>query len=394
MTQAVTTEEALVHQTDLVVRHTANAAGSVFVHPSSQGNGLPHSQPLSQLDFVRSVAVLLVFIGHLIHTLGYDRFIGPAAHFGVLLFFVHTCVVLFMSMERLSRDPGSLCARFYLRRIFRIYPLSIVIVLLVIALHVPATSWDSNYLVPNARTVISNLALVQNLTGSRSITAPLWSLPFEIQMYAVLPLLFLLYKRKPAGAMWIWGGALSVASLAFALNSTAGAVLQYAPCFCAGVVAYDLTRRRAVLPFPWLASLMGILLLAFVSSSALLHHFSFGKFAVALNDWLACIIAGAVIGRSAPPGSAIVRKVSAAIAKYSYGIYLAHLPLMWLCLRPGHSITQFAVFIIAMLVVPPLVYHGLEHPMIQLGNLCIRKYWPSPFHPAVSVEPRITHNVV
>jgi peptidoglycan/LPS O-acetylase OafA/YrhL len=393
MTQALKTEEALVHQTDLGVRHTASAAGPVSLRPGSQGEGLPHSQPLSQLDFVRSVAVLLVFFGHLVHTLGYDHFIGSAAHLGVLLFFVHTCVVLFMSMERLSRDRGSLSARFYLRRIFRIYPLSIVTVLLVVILHIPATSWDSNYLMPSARTVASNLALVQNLTGSRSITAPLWSLPFEIQIYAVLPLLFLLYPRKSAGAMWIWGGALSAAIFAFALNSTAGAVLQYAPCFCAGVVAYDLTRRRAVLPFRMLVSLLGILLLGFVASASLLHYFSAGQLAVALNDWLASIIAGAVIGRSAPPGSAIVRKISGVIAKYSYGIYLSHLPLMWLFLRPNHTITHFAIFIIAMLVVPPLAYHGLEHPMIQLGNRCIRQYWPSSFDPVASGGPRLARNV-
>jgi peptidoglycan/LPS O-acetylase OafA/YrhL len=260
-------------------------------------------------------------------------------------------------------------------------------ILLVTVLHVPATSWDSNYLMPNARTVISNIFLVQNLTGSPSITAPLWSLPFEIQMYAVLPLLFFLYTRKSVRAMWIWGGALSVAILALALNSTAGAVLQYVPCFCAGVVAYDLTRRRAVLPFSKLVALLGILLLAFMSSSGLLHHFSVGKYAVLLNNSLACIIAGAAIGRSAPPGSAIVRQISAIIAKYSYGIYLSHLPLMWVFLRPGFTIRQFAAFIIAMLVVPPLAYHGLEHPMIQLGNLCIRKFWPSSVRPVTSAGP-------
>jgi peptidoglycan/LPS O-acetylase OafA/YrhL len=361
-------------QTELTVRH--KAAHLVSERPSAQGDGLQHSQPLSQLDFVRSVAVLLVFIGHLVHTFGYDHFIGSAAHFGVLLFFVHTCVVLFMSMERLSRDRGSVYARFYLRRIFRIYPLSVVIVLLVMAFHVPATSWDSKYLMPNARTVISNLTLVQNLTASRSITAPLWSLPFEIQMYAVLPLLFVLYTRKSVGARWIWAGALSTASLAFALDSTAGAILQYVPCFCAGVVTYDLTRRRAVLRFKMLVLLIGILLLAYVLSASLLHHLSFGNVAVAMNDWLACIIAGAVIGRSAPPGSASVRRISGIIAKYSYGVYLSHLPLMCLCLRPGHTIKGLAIFVIAILVVPPLAYHGLEHPMIQLGNLCVRKYWP------------------
>jgi peptidoglycan/LPS O-acetylase OafA/YrhL len=183
-----------------------------------------------------------------------------------------------------------------------------------------------------------------------------------------------MYAKTSVGATWIWIGALSSAILAFALSSTAGEILQYVPCFCAGVVAYDLTRRGAWLPFPVLASVICTLLLVFVASSSFLHYLAFGKIAYVLNDSLACVLAGATMGRSAHPGSAIVRQISATTAKYSYGIYLSHLPLMWLCFRHGHTIRHFAVFVIAMLVVPPLAYHGLEHPMIQFGNLAIRKW--------------------
>ncbi len=73
------------------------------------------SAQYAHLDFVRSVAVLLVFGGHLSHTLGQDRGTGSAAHSGVLMFFVHTCLVLFLSRAGLRRKAAtcfsvSMCA--------------------------------------------------------------------------------------------------------------------------------------------------------------------------------------------------------------------------------------------------------------------------------------------
>ena len=63
---------------------------------------------------------------------------------GVLIFFVHTSLVLMLSMERGKLRSKELYLNFYIRRIFRIYPLSIVAVLMVITFELPEHSHGLN----------------------------------------------------------------------------------------------------------------------------------------------------------------------------------------------------------------------------------------------------------
>jgi peptidoglycan/LPS O-acetylase OafA/YrhL len=315
---------------------------------------------LSQLDFVRAVAVLLVFVGHLIHTMGYDRAVGTVAHFGVELFFIHTALVLFLSLERINGD----FTMFYIRRIFRIYPLSILAILCAIAFQIPATSWGDHYKAPDLLGSSSNLLLIQNLTGQRSIITVLWSLPLEVQMYALLPFLFALYKRRVS--VFVMWGCFVILAFAFPTFHPERNFFLFGPCFCSGIIAYRaLKRSPGVISFPMMAGgIAGLILL----NQLLALVFA----PVALSHSVVCILAGLLIGRSAPPQTAFIRHVSATIAKYSYGIYLSHVPLMWLCFRHKRGIPELAAFGLAAVVVPLLAFHLVEAPLIRLGTSLTR----------------------
>ena len=97
----------------------------------------------ANLDFLRAVAVLLVLAQHLGRRLYEDPSNGIATShlglFGVLIFFVHTSLVLMYSMERGGLHGRGLLKDFYIRRIFRIYPLSILAIIAALGLHL-----DSN----------------------------------------------------------------------------------------------------------------------------------------------------------------------------------------------------------------------------------------------------------
>jgi peptidoglycan/LPS O-acetylase OafA/YrhL len=156
----------------------------------------------ANLDLLRAIAVLLVLLNHLTRHYHYDHFDGVGI-FGVLLFFVHTSLVLMYSMQRSHLTGLALVRDFYIRRFFRIYPLSILAVLTAVALHLHA---DGRGLTtgqhPGPIELVSNLLLIQNLTNSNSIVGPLWSLPLEIQMYLFLPFIFLWKKRSVEFCFW------------------------------------------------------------------------------------------------------------------------------------------------------------------------------------------------
>src|SRR5579875_3289367 len=95
-------------------------------------------QKNANMDLMRSVAVFLVMLSHLlVYTHSY-RHAGRALWFvgilGVSMFFVHTTLVLMWSLER---DPHTI--RFYVRRAFRIYPLWLVVLGLTVLLRYPAS---------------------------------------------------------------------------------------------------------------------------------------------------------------------------------------------------------------------------------------------------------------
>jgi peptidoglycan/LPS O-acetylase OafA/YrhL len=83
------------------------------------------------LDFLRASAVSFVLSAHLLAF--HNRLAGFSHHlglYGVLLFFIHTSLVLLDSLRRQAektRDKG-LFAGFVTRRVFRIYPASIAVV--------------------------------------------------------------------------------------------------------------------------------------------------------------------------------------------------------------------------------------------------------------------------
>jgi peptidoglycan/LPS O-acetylase OafA/YrhL len=153
----------------------------------------------ANLDLLRALAVLMVLAQHLLRRAELLS-VGPIpvetiGHFGVLLFFVHTSLVLMYSMHRASdRDAKELVRSFYIRRFFRIYPLSTVAIVAALVLGVTTMGPVHGLAVtarPNLVAVSSDLLMVQNLTQAPSIINVLWSLPYEIQMYLVLPFLFL-----------------------------------------------------------------------------------------------------------------------------------------------------------------------------------------------------------
>jgi peptidoglycan/LPS O-acetylase OafA/YrhL len=158
------------------------------------------------LDFVRSVAVISVVVEHTLLALGV-RQIGPfpvpyLGVLGVLVFFVLTSLVLMWSLER---RPNAL--DFYIRRVFRIYPLSLTAMAAVLIFHAPTGGTVTNFFAyahPSPLQVVMQALLVD--PTPRMLLGVTWSLPYEMEMYLLLPFLFFFLKKISVCGRCCWCG--------------------------------------------------------------------------------------------------------------------------------------------------------------------------------------------
>jgi len=335
-------------------------------------------QPLPEhnLDVLRALAVLSVLGFHLLLSQNVSG-VSWLGRLGVLAFFVHTSVVLLSSLERSGQERGWVGA-FYTRRAFRIYPLSIAVILLVLAIGVPdavpVAGLVQTYSRPSAWTIATNLLLVQNLAGTNDVATVLWTLPLEVQMYAVLPLCLLAARRGVRVVLallllGVAGGLLWQAMLVRGLWRLS--VLPFVPCFLAGVLVHSLRIHYPVLPRApaWLWAIVPMALGA-LSWQPDDTHFS------PWPQWAFCVgIALALVAvRDIAPSW--ISRVSKQIATYSYGCYLLHNVAIWyafVTLRNRGVFTQWSVCIAGLLLLPWLAYHLIERPGIRLGQRLVRQ---------------------
>src|SRR5258706_2197598 len=215
--------------------------------------------PERNLDLLRCVAVLCVLGGHIILALGI-----PArgwlwmGRIGVLLFFVHTSLVLMGSLERQGESNWILS--FYIRRAFRIYPLAVLTIIVVVLLKMPYTVPTLHgpvvpFEAPSLATLAANLGLFQNLAGAPVVLNVLWTLPVELQMYLVLPFCYLIARKgvAPIVAMFAASVVIGLASVTYE-NDVHGlwrlSTIEFVPCFLSGVLCYAILRRGVRAPVP------------------------------------------------------------------------------------------------------------------------------------------------
>jgi peptidoglycan/LPS O-acetylase OafA/YrhL len=304
-------------------------------------------------------------------------FVWHIGQLGVLMFFVHTCLVLMWSLERFNLEGWRLFGSFYTRRAFRLYPLSIVCVLLVYCFDLrwqPVNLWQ-------------NLTLTHNLFFTNHpiyppTLVPLWSLPLEMEMYLFLPVLFLIFRNRPVKLLaLVWCISVVMAFLQPELGDRF-LILRYAPCFLGGVIAWRLIRERNMARLPawlWPVAIVTVSVIWMTTTEKYLP--------------LGIALFGLCLGLAIPLFRDIqwnaATRASRIIARYGYGIYLSHFPIMVFVLsnpgyprfriihqlpRPKHYARPLAATLVLVLTTVAVValYHLIEDPGIRLGQKLAR----------------------
>jgi peptidoglycan/LPS O-acetylase OafA/YrhL len=341
----------------------------------------PHEEISANLDLLRAVAVMAVFFSHLPEVF-HNRSFLSLGRFGVILFFIHTSFVLMASLQRLERTAESntaLTVTFWTRRFFRIYPLAVLFVVLMPLFRIPASP-GLIYKWIGWRDFFSNLALTQNLTYSRVILGPLWSLPLEVQMYVILPFAYFAIrgnKHYRSLALWILSVllALTVPQITQRLN-----VFLYAPFFTSGIVAFDLIRsKRWAWKLPAWVWPVGI----FAAIAMFGPHDNVGLYDKLYRAWALSLLLGVLYANVEESQSNWIHRVFHWIAEHSYGIYLSHWVVLWIVFYRMARFplwAQIAVLIAAMIGIPALLYVSIEKPLILVGGHIARRL----FRPSVT----------
>ncbi len=334
---------------------------------------LPKILVSSNLDLLRATAVLCVLINHLLGALHVAE-IGSLGRFGVVLFFIHTSFVLMTSLERLNTttsNPTAVVQAFWLRRIFRIYPLSIFVVAAIILFHLPPDP-DLTYSWIGFKGLIANLLLVQNLTTEPNIISPLWSLPLEVQMYVLLPFLYFFVRHASQLRASLFCLASILAALLLPALNWRLNVFFYAPCFAAGILAYYIKRHPARLVLPGWVWPLGLLdaIAAFgpLDNVSLPHK--------GPSVWLLSIAVALLYAHVAEWPIARLQPITHWLAEHSYGIYLSHNLLLWLFLHRMAALpTWIRILLLALSLagVPALLHRYIEQPLVLTGSHISRR---------------------
>ena len=331
--------------------------------------------PVRNLDVLRACAVLGVLTQHLSYSQQLEGFewLGRA---GVLVFFVHTAVVLMASLERERSEPGWVRA-FYIRRIFRIYPLAWLVIALVLFLGVPSGSSVRGVVEPfqvlSWSEITANVLLMQNIAGSRLVQIVFWTLPLEVQMYIALPAVFLLAR---SGVRWmviavvisfvvgIWW-ELERAQMHGLWRFT---ILAFVPCFFAGALAYAGLRHRRRISLP--AALWLPLLIA-LGLSYSPFNMRAKVYSAQPSQWVFCLAVALGIVFVRELSNSWLTRAAHVIATYSYGIYLLHPVVIWLAfvsLRAQPIEIQWLAFVAGLPLSAWIAFHAIERPGIRLGR--------------------------
>ena len=329
---------------------------------------------LGGLDGLRGLAALYVVINHVF----LRTFPGsPVDHapfwagwfiygrFAVVVFIVLSGFSLALSPARHGWRLDAI-SRYARRRALRILPAywaALAFSLALAWLVVP----QPGYGVPDAKSVVVNGLLVQNIIGARSPNAAFWSMAVEAQLYLLFPLLLLIIRRRGAVLM-VAGVTLVVATVGIVgphvsrlHNFVIHSPPDLAALFAVGVLSAGIvgaSRGRRSWPWEWLALAAAVPVFATIGwqgSVWTLDHLLWVD--LALGPAIACLLAALATGRPARLLRLLDARPIHNLGLSSYSLYLTHAPILivvYELIVAGHVRQGVPAFLVTLALVLPL----------------------------------------
>jgi peptidoglycan/LPS O-acetylase OafA/YrhL len=344
------------------------------VAPDAPAVAGSRSRRLAGLDGIRGLAALYVVVNHVFLRAfpGYPVDRAPLwagwliyGRFAVVVFIVLSGFSLALSPARHGWRLDAV-SRYAARRAWRILPpywAALFFSLAVAWLVVPPPGQGA----PDAKSVIVNGLLLQNLVGAPIPDRSFWSIAVEAQLYVVFPLLLLMVRR--------WGAIVMVGSVTLVV-ATVGIlgphisrldifVIQSPPdlaalfavgVLTAGIVGASDARRS----WPWaglaLAAAAPVLATIWWQGSVwTLDHLFWVD--LTLGPAVGCLLAGLATGRPAPLLRLLDARPLRNLGLSSYSLYLTHGPIVVVVYEEvvaGRARQGVPAFLVTLALVLPL----------------------------------------
>ena len=329
---------------------------------------------LSGLDGIRGLAALYVVFNHIFERTfpGYPSDHSPwwagwfiYGRFAVVVFIVLSGFSLALSPARhgWQIDGVKQFARRRARRILPAYWAALAFSLAIAWLIAPQPGNG----VPDAKSVVVNGLLVQNVVGAHSPNSAFWSMAVEAQLYLLFPLLLLIVRRRGAIVM-VAAVTLVVAAVGivgprvarldtFVIESPPDLAALFAVVILtAGIVGASRARRSWPWPRLALAAFAPVLATIWWQGSVwTLDHLFWVD--LGLGPAIACLLAGLATGRPAH----LLRLLDAGpirnLGLSSYSLYLTHAPIVivvYELIVAGHVQQGVPAFLVTLALALPL----------------------------------------
>ena len=312
------------------------------------------------------------WLGHLHHVVVYGQ---HELHHGVLFFFVLSGFLLTASLQQGPAAMGRAAGRFFLARLFRIYP-AIVATILVFWV---AYAWAGIALDPTAYapgSILRNLLLLQvNIDGV------MWTLQVEMVAIPLIFAAFLLRSRFGLGAVAILALTLMILSFWGPWNRLGPWGAKFLYPFLVGVIAFHIGRRTVPSLGQRTGSVVFLLsVFVFFTIGTIIHQQwqTIGKASAA-----AVMIAVLAFAPTVSASGLLRTRPLRFLGRVSYSFYLLHpLTLAVIYHQPGVfgawavrgipgiaiSLGLWAATTLAILPLAWLMYRTVEVPFVRYGK--------------------------
>lgn len=316
----------------------------------------PQRGHFTDLDGMRGVLALIVMVLHLglnpavsALSLGWLPRQNWAWSVSVDVFFVLSGFVLFLALDRAR--PSVL--DYFVRRVRRLAPVYLVgtVAMIVLGRVVPV------------RMIVLNLLMVQTMIDRASINFPAWSIPLELFLPAfVLPLLPILARSTKAPVVILFALAL------------------FGCATCAATVALHTDDRLARGIFGLATGMLLARLWQIAPAAPARPRLVLGLFAACLATMaiaarypllasLVPVFAVAAIWYGSRTHTVLSSVPLQAFGRWSYSIYLLHVPVLALADRTigsaDHSLWRKIVVIAVTIALSAFTYRFIERPLMQ-----------------------------